>query len=144
MAVFFMPDEKKGTVRPPAVGSITSDGTYVMSTESAGDGAIVGSHMVGITGVEDQPVGSGAPAPTPESDPKGHMKAKARDAAAAQRVVVEKEAETFTDRGGRRWRFVVPKKFTNPQESGIIAKVVPGPNTMNFDFDASGNVTINK
>ena len=48
--VFFMPDESKGTVGPPAVGSITSDGTYIMSTESAGDGVIVGQHKVGITG----------------------------------------------------------------------------------------------
>src|SRR5262245_50390096 len=48
--VFFMPDESKGTVGPPAVGSITADGSYVMSTESAGDGVIVGQHKVGITG----------------------------------------------------------------------------------------------
>jgi hypothetical protein len=142
--VMFMPDDTKGTVGPPAVGSITSDGSYIMSTESAGDGVIVGSHKIGITGVEDKPVGSGEAAPTPESDPQGYMKAKAKDAAAARSVAVKKEAETFTDRGGQRWRFVVPKKFTNPQESGIIAKVEPGSNTMNFDIDDSGKVTINK
>lgn len=72
------------------------------------------------------------------------MKAKAKDAAAARSTAVKKEAETFTDRGGQRWRFVVPKKFTNPQESGIIAKVEPGSNTMNFDIDDSGKVIINK
>jgi hypothetical protein len=142
--VFFMPDESKGTVGPPAVGSITSNGTYIMSTESAGDGVIVGSHKVGITGVEEKPIGSGSPAPTPESDPQGYMKAKAKDAAAARSVVVKKAEETFTDRGGQRWRFVVPKKFTNPQESGIIAKVEPGSNIMNFDIDDSGNVMIKK
>jgi hypothetical protein len=115
-----------------------------MSAESAGDGVIVGSHKVGITGVEDKPDSSGSPAPTPEGDSQGYMKAKAKDAAAARNVAVKKEAETFTDRGGQRWRFVVPKKFTNPQESGIIAKVEGGSNTMNFDIDDSGNVTINK
>ena len=57
---------------------------------------------------------------------------------------VEKDADTFTDKGGQRWRFVVPRKFTNPQESGIIAKVESGSNTMNFDIDDSGNVMINK
>jgi hypothetical protein len=140
--VFFMPDESKGTVGPPAVGSITSDGSYVMSTESAGDGVIVGSHKIGITGLEEKPVSSGPPAPTPESDPKSYMKAKAKDAAAVRSGVPKKEADTFTDKGGQKWRFVVPRKFTNPQESGIIAKVDRS-QTVNFDIDESGNVRIN-
>ena len=126
------------------MGTITSDGTYIMSTESAGDGVIVGSHKIGITGVEEKPVSSGSAAATPESDAKAYMKAKAKDAAAARTGAVKKEADTFTDKGGQRWRFVVPKKFTNPQESGIIAKVEPGSNTMNFDIDDSGNVMISK
>jgi hypothetical protein len=142
--VMFMPDDSKGTIGPPAVGTITSDGSYIMSTESAGDGVIVGSHKVGITGVEEKPIAGETAAPTPESDPQGYMKAKAKDAAAARSGPPKKDAETFTDRGGQKWRFVVPKKFTNPQESGIIAKVVPGSQTMNFDIDDSGNVTINK
>jgi hypothetical protein len=142
--VFFMPDESKGTIGPSAVGSITSDGSYIMSTESAGDGVIVGSHKIGITGLEEKPVGNGAPAATPESDPKGYMKAKAKDAAVARSGRNQKEADTFTDKGGQKWRFVLPKKFINPQESGIIAKVEPGSQTMNFDIDASGNVVINK
>ncbi len=144
--VFFMPDDSKGTVGPPAVGTITSDGSYIMSTESAGDGVIVGSHKVGITGVEEKPMSSGSAAPTPESDSQGYMKAKAKDAAAVRSGAVNKakDAETFTDKGGQRWRFVVPKKLVNPQESGIIAKVESGSNTLNFDTDDSGNVTINK
>jgi hypothetical protein len=142
--VFFMPDESKGTIGPPAVGSITANGSYVMSTESAGDGVIVGSHMIGITGLEEKPVSSGSGAPTPESDPQGYMKAKAKDAAAVRSGAVKKEEDTFTDKGGQKWRFVVPRKFTNPQESGIIAKVESGSQTMNFDIDDSGNVTITK
>jgi hypothetical protein len=142
--VMFMPDEAKGTVGPPAVGTITSDGSYIMSTESAGDGVIVGSHKVGITGVEEKPIGSGAAAPMPESDPQGYMKAKASDAAAARKLTVKKDADVFTDKGGQKWRFVVPKKFTNPEESGIIAKVDSGSNTMNIDIDDSGKVTITK
>jgi hypothetical protein len=142
--VMFMPDDSKGTIGPPAVGTITSDGSFIMSTESAGDGVIVGSHKVGITGVEEKPVSSESDAPTPESDPQGYMKAKAKDAATARSGAVKKDAETFTDRGGQKWRFVVPKKFTNPQESGIIAKVEPGSNTLNFTIDDSGNVSISK
>lgn len=139
--VFFMPDDSKGTIGPPAVGSISADGSYIMSTESSGDGVIVGAHKIGITGMEENPVGN-APAPTPEADAEGYMKAKAKDAARAG--VVTKDDNTFTDRGGVRWRYVVPKKYSNPRESGIIAKVERGSNTFNFDIDESGNVQINK
>jgi hypothetical protein len=142
--VFFMPDDSKGTIGPPAVGSITKDGTYIMSTESAGDGVIVGSHKIGITGLEEKPLGSGTAAPTAESDPKAYMKAKAKDAAVARSGTVAKEADTFTDKGGQRWRFVVPRKFANPQESGIIAKVEPGSQTLNIDIDDSEKVIISK
>lgn len=142
--VFFMPDESKGTVGPPAVGSITSDGSYVMSSSSSGDGVIVGSHKIGITGVEEKPVEGEADAPTPESDPQAYMKAKAKGAAAARSGRASKEVDTFTDRGGKTWRYVIPKKFTNPQESGIFAKVDRGSNTMNFEIDESGNVRITR
>ena len=101
--VFFMPDESKGTIGPPAVGSITSDGSFIMSTESAGDGVIVGSHKIGVTGVEEKPVGSGAAAPTPESDAKAYMNAKAKDAAAARSGAVKRRetpSQTRVARGG--------------------------------------------
>jgi hypothetical protein len=142
--VFFMPDESKGTVGPPAVGSITSDGSYIMSSSSSGDGVIVGSHKIGITGVEEKPVEGAADAPTPESDPQAYMKAKAKGAAAARSGRASKEVDTFTDRGGKKWRYVIPKKLTNPQESGIFAKVDRGSNTMNFEIDESGNVQITR
>jgi len=139
--VFFMPDDKKGTIGPPALGTITADGSYIMSTERAGDGAIVGSHLVGITGVDEKPL-SNEPTATPEGDPEGYMKAKAKDAARAAAGPSKSDEDTFTDRGGVKWRYSVPKKFTNPQESGIITKVERGSNTMNFDIDEAGNVTI--
>src|SRR5262249_42014233 len=118
--VFFMPDESKGTVGPPALGSITSDGSYVMSTETSGDGVIVGSHKVGITGVEEAPVTAEAEL-DPEKSPGGYMKAKAKAAAQAARGATGKEDEFFTDKGGKKYRYIVPRKFSNPQESGIIA-----------------------
>src|SRR5262245_19534074 len=87
--VFFMPDEAKGTVGPPAVGSITANGSYVMSTETAGDGVIVGHHKVGITGVEPAQVSSQVEY-DPEKDPGGYMKAKSKAAAQAARGATKK------------------------------------------------------
>jgi hypothetical protein len=138
--VFFMPDEAKGTVGPPAVGSITADGSFVMSTESAGDGVIVGDHKVGITGVEEGPAAA-EEAPDPQQDAAGYMKAKAKTAAAARKA--PRKEEFFTDRGGKKFRFVIPQKLSDPRESGIIAKVESGSNTINFDIDESGKVVIN-
>jgi hypothetical protein len=140
--VFFMPDESKGTVGPPAVGSITENGSYVLSTDSSGDGVIVGTHKVGITGLEPNPV-SGEATPDPESAPEAFLKEKAKSAAAARTGATEKEDDLMTDRGGRKFRLVVPRKFSNPQESGIIVKVDRS-ETVNFDIDDSGNVRINK
>jgi hypothetical protein len=139
--VFFKPDEAKGTVGPAAVGSITSNGTYVMSTESVGDGAIVGHHKVGITGVE--PVATSTVEEyDPEKDAGGYMKAKSKTAAQAARGATKKNEEIFTDKGGKKYRYVVPMKFSNPEESGIIVKI-DGNQTVNFDIDDSGNVRIN-
>jgi hypothetical protein len=141
--VFFMPDESKGTVGPPAVGSITSDGSYILSTETAGDGVIVGHHKVGITGVEPVAV-SNEEELDPEKDAAGYMKAKAKAAAQAQRGGTRKKNEEFfTDKGGKKYRFVVPMKFSRPDESGIIVKIDRG-QTINFDIDESGKVTTNQ
>ncbi len=141
--VFFMPDESKGTVGPPAVGSITSDGSYVLSTETAGDGVIIGSHKVGITGVEEVPAsGDVQEAPDPEKDAADYMKAKAKAAQATRNVPKKGEEDLFTDKGGKKFRYVVPMKFSRPDESGIAVKV-DGAQTVNFDFDESGNVRVN-
>jgi hypothetical protein len=140
--VFFMPDDKKGTVGPPAVGSILEDGSYVMSTESAGDGVIVGTHKIGITGLEPNPISDEA-TPDPQSAPEAYLKSKAKAAATARSGAAEKEDDFMTDRGGRKFRVVVPRKFSNPLESGIIVKVDRSA-TVNFDIDDSGNVRISQ
>jgi hypothetical protein len=140
--VFFMPDDTKGTIGPPAVGSITEDGSYVMSTESAGDGVIVGSHRIGITGLEPKPISDGAVV-DPESAPEAYLKSKAKSAATARTGAAETEEDVMTDRGGRKFRLVVPRKFSNPMESGIIVKVDRSA-TVNFDIDDSGNVRVSQ
>ena len=67
--VFFMPDEGKGTLGPSATGSLRDDGTYIASTDFAGDGVIV-AHRVGLTAL--QPVTAGtATGPGAETDPSG-------------------------------------------------------------------------
>lgn len=139
--VFFVPDEAKGTVGPPAVGSITSDGSYIMSTDSAGDGVIVGHHKVGITGIE--PVSAaGQEEVDPEKDAGGYMKAKSKTARAGRGAATKKGEELFTDKGGKKFRFVVPMKYSRPEESGIIVNI-EGSRTVDFDIDESGNVRIN-
>ncbi|WZO96585.1 hypothetical protein EP7_003585 [Isosphaeraceae bacterium EP7] len=136
--IFFMPDESKGTEGPPAVGSIIAGGHYIMSTESSGDGVIVGSHKVGITGVEAKPVADSEVIDL-ESNPLGYMKAKAKASQARRQSPNAKDL--MTDRGGRKYRYVTPLKLVNPQESGIAVEIT-GAKTMNFDVAEDGSVKI--
>ena len=138
--VFFMPDESKGTVGPPAVGSITADGTYVLSTETAGDGVIIGLHKVGITGVDTAAISGDEAELDPEKNAGDYMKAKSKAAQAARRAP-KKQEEFFTDKGGKKYRFVLPMKFSRPEESGITVKI-DGRKTVNFDFDDSDKVRV--
>ncbi|MHC5541800.1 hypothetical protein ACYOEI_26580, partial [Singulisphaera rosea] len=138
--VFFMPDESKGTVGPAAVGSLTADGSFVMSTESAGDGALVGQHMVGITVLE--PVSkSEAEEIDPTKDGAGFMKAKAQAAVRTARRTARANEPLFTDKGGKKYRYLVPVKLSRPQESGVSVQIV-GSRTVNIDIDESGNAHI--
>ncbi|MFO0889311.1 MAG: hypothetical protein U0790_09250 [Isosphaeraceae bacterium] len=86
--------------------------------------------------------GSGGAEVDPEKDAANYMKAKAKAAAQAARAVPKKDEETFTDKGGKKYRYVVPMKFSRPDESGIIVKV-EGSQTVNFDVDDSGTVRVN-
>jgi hypothetical protein len=139
--VFFMPDEGKKTVGPAAVGSITSDGSYTLSTESPGDGVVVGEHRVGLTGVEATPVGDSGPSPEPDKDAGGFMAAKSKAAKAVNRPKPKEEEELFKDKGGKLFRYVIPMKLSNPNQSGITVKIDRS-RTVNFDVDESGNVRI--
>jgi hypothetical protein len=137
--VFFMPDESKGTVGPAAVGSITSNGSFVMSTENAGDGVLVGRHKVGITAVE-QISGSKQAEIDPSKDSAGFMRAKAQAAKVVRRPAKNDEP-LFTDKGGNKYRYVVPIKLSKPEESGLVVQI-DGSRTVNIDVDESGAVRI--
>src|SRR5262245_34277086 len=46
--IIFVPDETKQTAGPQGMSRIADDGTYVLSSKIADDGAVVGFHRVGI------------------------------------------------------------------------------------------------
>jgi hypothetical protein len=142
-SIHFMPDSNKGTDGPPAMGVLTADGTYILSTDESGDGALVGYHKVGITGLEPTPVGTD-PAPDPEKAPVDFMKAKARAAQKSMRPSPKKSGDTFTDRAGRTFRHVTPKTLVDPNSSGISAEVCSGSNILNFDVQEDGRVLLNR
>jgi hypothetical protein len=48
----------------------------------------------------------------------------------------------FTDKGGKKFRYVVPMKYANAEESGIVVKV-DGARTVDIDISESGEVKVN-
>jgi hypothetical protein len=140
--VFFLPDESQGTIGPSATASLRDDGTYSASTDFPGDGVIIGSHKIGLTALESASPASAA-GPEPEKEAPGSIQAKAKSAALpVGRANQKQKADLFTDSGGRKYRYVLPKKLGNPNESGISAKIDSGSNTLNFDIDAEGQVKV--
>jgi hypothetical protein len=139
--VFFFPDEGKGTVGPSAVGSLREDGTYVASTDYSGDGVIIGSHKIGLTGMEAASDDDVAAAPDAEKNSAEFIQSKVKT---TRKQSVKKGLELFTDRSGKKWRYVVPKRLSNPNESGVVAKVERGSNTLNFDIDENGQVKMSQ
>ena len=67
--VSFVPDAK-GSDGPMAMGNIKEDGTYILSTSDAGDGAVVGHHKISVVGLDPTPVNpDDKPLPKPERSP---------------------------------------------------------------------------
>ncbi len=151
--VSFVPDATKGTGGPIATGTIKSDGTYVLSTDEAGDGALVGHHKISVVGLDPTPVNRDGdkPLPTPDESPGEFMKNKAKAVDQARRAPRRKAAaeaaatgDTFSDRGGRVYRYVVPKKLGIPEESGLEVDVARGSNTINIEIAEDGTARIVK
>jgi hypothetical protein len=150
--VSFVPDVSKGSDGPIAMGNIKDDGTYTLSTSDPGDGAVVGHHKVSIVGLDPAPLTKAdeKPMPSPAESPLEVMKARGKAMEQARQRPSRKAAatskadgDTFTDRGGRVYRYVVPKKLGVPEESGLEVNVARGSNSIDFDIDESGNVHIN-
>jgi hypothetical protein len=149
--VSFVPDASKGTSGPIATGTIKSDGTYILSTDEAGDGALVGHHKISVVGLDPTPVTKDGdkPLPTPDASPLEFMKNRAKavdQARRAPRHKAEAEApgDTFSDRGGRVYRYVTPKKLGVPEESGLEVDVARGSNTINIEVAEDGTARIVK
>ncbi|MFO0953392.1 MAG: hypothetical protein U0835_20035 [Isosphaeraceae bacterium] len=135
--IIFEPDEAKGTTGPQAIGTITSDGSYILSSESAGDGAVVGHHKVAVLGLEESPI-SAKEMPKPEDDPLKYLAAKTQAGLEAAKNANKKADRVVTGLDGKPFRIVVPESVTSTRTSSIIAKVEPGSNTLNIDISSEG------
>lgn len=101
---------------PAAVGSIQPDGTYTLTTQKPGDGAVVGPHRVTIQATD---VGGGTLADPRTIDDELRLPKKIPGG----KVLVA---------GKVTW--LVPEKYSRLEASGLTAKVEPGSNTINFDL----------
>ena len=152
--VTFVPNSTKGTDGPMAMGNLKDDGTFVLSTSDPGDGAVVGHHKISVVGLDPTPLPANAkeePLPTPDEAPLEFMKAKGKAVVAARRTSPRKAAatakargDTFSDRGGRVYRYVTPKKLGLPDESGLEIEVSRGSNTVNIEVAEDGTARIVK
>ena len=141
--VIFMPDESKGLVGPAAMGTIGSDGSYVMTTEQTGDGAMIGLHKVGIMAIGETPISGSEEAATKEGDEvKSFLANKAALATHKSRPAKSKTGPTYRDRGGRLFPILIPEHLTKPLESGISVKVSGGSNKVNIIIDENGTARV--
>jgi len=137
--IMFMPDTGKGTSGPPALGSISKDGSYSLSTEESGDGAIVGVHKVSITGLDPKPVVELTKNIDDMTD-KEVMLAKGK---VGQQLTAKKETgPTFRARDGSVYKVLTPQKLMNPDTSEVAIKVERGSNTKNIVIKEDGSVSI--
>jgi len=142
--IVFEPDVTKNSRGPSGMGPIGKEGDFIISTSSGGDGAIVGFHRVSITGLEPEPIAAGAePPPSAEKDAISYLKGRAKAAQQATKKPSTK-GDTFTDRGGRTFRYVTPKKLSDPAASGIAVEVRSGSNRFDFDIKEDGSAEINR
>lgn len=139
--IMFEPDESRGTTGPPASGSITSGGSFILSTDESGDGAIVGSHRVAVMGLEPMPQAQQLTLPNPETSPREYMTAKDQVFNRAERQR-KSDTPTYTDKSGKVFRITVPSKITNPNTSDIKIKVDRGSNTVTIAIGEDGTAEI--
>jgi len=139
--IMFEPDDSRGTNGPSAVGSITSDGSFVMSTEESGDGAVVGFHRVAVVGLEPMPDAPQQAMPDPETNPREFMIAKTQ-AGTRQARSRKPEVPTFTDKNGKVFRITIPTQLGNPTTSNLKAEVGRGSNTVTIAINEDGTAQV--
>jgi len=140
--VMFEPDESKGNTGPQALGTIKSDGTYILSSQDAGDGAVVGMHRVGVLGIDPEPTKAKA-LPSIEQDPLKYLQAKTQaDMKAASQRARGVGERTITGLDGKTFRVILPEKVGSAKTSGLTAEVSRGSNTVNIDIAEDGSAKI--
>ncbi len=134
----FLPDESKGTTGPQAIGTITSDGTYILSSEIRGTApsSAPQGRGPGTRDVPDPPVGSRC-----RLRRKTRLKFMAAKTKAgltrpepARRPMNERSTGWTASPSGS----FSPRKLTSTETSGNSAKVAPGSNTLNIDINEEG------
>jgi len=139
--VLFVPDAAKGTVGPPAAGTISEDGSYLMSTQESGDGAIVGVHNVAIIGHGKDPLKAQAGEIILKDDSPSEDVFKVKQSLGARRP--KNQGPTVRDKGGNTYLLTTPEKMQNPDTSGVSIKVDRGSNVKNIAITKDGKVTVN-
>ncbi|MFO7905741.1 MAG: hypothetical protein ACQESR_01330 [Planctomycetota bacterium] len=107
-----------------ATGNTASDGTYELTTYSAGDGAAAGNYKVKITKISRPPGGDAPPAESGDESVD----------------LTEDESYAPPSAGGGEpdWtpENLLPEKYADPDESGFTATVEPeGDNTFDFSLE---------
>lgn len=134
-SIMFKPEQPG----PPAIGSINADGTFVLSTESAGDGAVVGAHRVAVIGLEEDPSAGKVEMPDPTTSPREYMVAKTK---AATRPIRGGGAGSYTDKSGKTFRITTPEWFGKPDTSSLKATVARGSNVFEIAINEDGSAQI--
>ena len=137
--VMFLPEGEGAT----AMAVIDAEGNYVLETAEPGDGAVVGTHKVSVTGLDPTPI---AKPPEPVEDeseetpapPQNMMTAKLKAVTPPAKKKKRPSNDSYTDRSGVTFRYLVPKRFTNVETSGLTAKVANGANTIDLIFHQDG------
>lgn len=143
--VTFQPDTSQQTIGNPAMSTITENGSFDLSTQDSGDGAIVGFHKVGIVVYAPEPIAEESVA-DPQAAPREFLAAKSQKGSVRGRGASKQakaEGPTMKDRAGRTFRVLVPDELRNPATSGITVQVKRGSNTMNFAVRPDGSVDVN-
>lgn len=113
--VTFAPREKQ----PVAIGRTDTEGNYLLTTYSAGDGAAAGEF--GVMVMKEAPAASGS------SGPPAHGAGFAPPAHASQKSGKQQPTTKSTS--------LLPEKYSHSDKSGLTAKVTAdGPNEFNFEL----------
>jgi hypothetical protein len=137
--VVFQPDTSKGTNGPAAVGAIAKDGSFILSTEESGDGAVVGYHKVAITGIDPVPLSAGEKDSEQMTGEEFMMQKSQRS---QKKVAKKAEGLTIRARDGSTYKVITPEKLVSPTTSDIVIKVSSSANIKNFTIAENGSVEI--